>query len=47
MDDRPFGARIEQVPDEVRVRMHGDLDSRADAALGSAYQRSPRSDRDA
>ena len=38
MDDRPFGARIEEVPDEVRVRMHGDLDSRADAALGSAYQ---------
>jgi anti-sigma B factor antagonist len=37
MDDRPFGARVEPVPDDVRVRMHGDLDGRADATLASAY----------
>jgi anti-anti-sigma factor len=38
MDDRRFGAKVEDVPDEVRVRMHGDLDSRADETLNTAYE---------
>jgi anti-sigma B factor antagonist len=38
MDDRRFGAQVEEVPDEVRVRMHGDLDSRADESLSTAYE---------
>jgi anti-sigma B factor antagonist len=37
MDDRQFGAQVEEVPDEVRVRMRGDLDSRADDTLNAAY----------
>jgi len=37
MDDRRFGAQVEEVPDEVRVRMRGDLDSRADDTLNAAY----------
>jgi anti-sigma B factor antagonist len=37
MDDRAFGAQVEDIPDEVRVRMHGDLDSRADETLTTAY----------
>ena len=37
MDDRRFEAQVVEVPDEVRLRMRGDLDSRADATLGSAY----------
>ena len=37
MDDRRFGAQVVEVPDEVRVRMHGDLDARADETLGDAY----------
>jgi anti-sigma B factor antagonist len=37
MDDRRFGAQVVEVPDEVRVRMRGDLDSRADDQLSSAY----------
>lgn len=37
MDDREFGARVEDVPDEVRVRMRGDLDSRAESTLSAAY----------
>jgi len=37
MDDRRFGAQIVEVPDEVRVRMRGDLDSRADETLHAAY----------
>ena len=37
MDERRFGAQVVQVPDEVRLRMHGDLDSRADASLNEAY----------
>lgn len=38
MDDRQFGAQVVQVPDEVRVRMRGDLDSRADETLTAAYR---------
>src|SRR5512134_601670 len=37
MDDRTFGAQIEDVPEEVRVRMRGDLDNRADEKLSAAY----------
>jgi anti-anti-sigma factor len=37
MDDRRFAARVEDVPDEVRVRMRGDLDALADDALTAAY----------
>ena len=37
MDDRTFGAQVEDVPEEVRVRMRGDLDSRADDTLSAAY----------
>lgn len=37
MDDRTFGAQVEDVPEEVRVRMRGDLDNRADASLAAAY----------
>jgi anti-sigma B factor antagonist len=37
MDDRQFGAQVTEVPDEVRVRMRGDLDSRADDQLTAAY----------
>ena len=37
MDDRRFGTQVVDVPDEVRLRMRGDLDSRADDSLSSAY----------
>ena len=37
MDDRRFGAQVLEVPDEVRVRMHGDLDARADETLTATY----------
>ena len=37
MDDRRFGAQVVSIPDEVRLRMHGDLDSRAEETLLSAY----------
>ena len=37
MDDRTFGAQVEDVPEEVRVRMRGDLDNRADETLSAAY----------
>jgi anti-sigma B factor antagonist len=39
MDDRRFGAEIMEVPDEVRVRLTGDLNARADETLADAYQR--------
>ena len=37
MDDRRFGAEITEIPDEVRVRLTGDLNARADETLGDAY----------
>jgi anti-anti-sigma factor len=37
MDDRHFGADITEVPDEVRVRLTGDLNARADETLAGAY----------
>lgn len=37
MDDRQFGAVITEVPEEVRVRLSGDLNGRADETLATAY----------
>jgi anti-sigma B factor antagonist len=37
MDDRQFAARISEVPNEVRLRMTGDLNARADETLADAY----------
>ena len=37
MDDRSFGAEVSEVPEEVRVRLHGDLNNRADQTLANAY----------
>ncbi len=39
MDDRTFGAEITEVPEEVRVRLTGDLNGRADETLANAYSR--------
>jgi anti-anti-sigma factor len=39
MDDRQFGAEITEVPEEVRVRLTGDLNARADETLADAYAR--------
>ena len=36
MDDRRFGVEIMEVPDEVRVRLTGDLNARADETLANA-----------
>jgi anti-sigma B factor antagonist len=37
MDDRHFRAEITEIPDEVRVRLTGDLNGRADDTLADAY----------
>jgi len=37
MDDRSFGAQVLEIPGEIRLRMRGDLDARADDALQTAY----------
>jgi anti-sigma B factor antagonist len=37
MDDRSFGADVTEVPEEVRIRLRGDLNARADETLSSAY----------
>lgn len=39
MDDRTFGAEVVEVPDEVRVRLSGDLNGRADETLVNAYSK--------
>src|SRR5215212_2143486 len=39
MDDRRFGAEIMEVPEEVRVRLTGDLNARADDTMSDAYTR--------
>ena len=39
MDDRQFGAELTEVPDEIRLRLSGDLNARADATLSDAYAR--------
>ena len=38
MTDRSFGAEVVQIPDEVRLRLRGDLDSKADETLSNAYR---------
>ena len=38
MDDGAFGAVVSEVPEEVRVRLSGDLNARADEALATAYE---------
>ena len=37
MDDRRFGTQVVEVPNEVRLRMRGDLDGQAEGSLGAAY----------
>ncbi len=37
MDDRSFGAEITPSAGVVQLRLHGDLNGRADAALADAY----------
>ncbi|HEX5014848.1 MAG TPA: STAS domain-containing protein [Candidatus Limnocylindrales bacterium] len=37
MTDRDFGAEVVGGPDDTRLHMRGDLDSRADETLGDAY----------
>jgi len=37
MDDRRFGAEITEIPDEVRVRLTGALNAKADETLADAY----------
>jgi anti-sigma B factor antagonist len=37
MDDRRFAAVVTEVPDEVRLRLSGDLNARADDTLAGAY----------
>ena len=39
MDERRFGAELTEVPDEVRLRLSGDLNGRADETLAEAYER--------
>jgi len=37
MDERIFGAEVTEVPEEVRLRLSGDLNGRADVTLSDAY----------
>ena len=37
MDERQFGAEISEVPEEIRVRLSGDLNGRAAEVLAGAY----------
>jgi len=37
MDERTFSADVSEVPEEVRIRLHGDLNARADGTLEAAY----------
>jgi anti-anti-sigma factor len=39
VDTRRFSAEVEAVPDAVRLRLRGDIDLAADAALSGAYAR--------
>jgi len=38
MDDRTFDAQVLETDGQSRIRMSGDLDSRADEALAAAYR---------
>lgn len=37
MDEHTFDAEVVEVPDEVKVRLSGDLNGRADETLAGAY----------
>jgi anti-sigma B factor antagonist len=39
MDERQFGAEVTEIPDEVRMRLSGDLNGKADETLAAAYER--------
>jgi anti-sigma B factor antagonist len=39
MDERRFGAEVTEIPDEVRMRLSGDLNARAEETLAAAYER--------
>jgi anti-anti-sigma factor len=39
MDERRFGAEVTEIPDEVRLRLRGDLNGKADETLAAAYER--------
>jgi anti-sigma B factor antagonist len=39
MNDNTFGAEVSEVPEEVRVRLSGDLNGRADKTMATAYAR--------
>ena len=38
MDDRTFGAQVDVIPDEVRLRMRVEIAARADDTLQAAYR---------
>ena len=38
MDDRTFGARVETLAGQTSICLRGDLDSRAEPALSTAYE---------
>ena len=39
MVDNTFGADVSEVPEEVRVRLRGDLNGHADETMAAAYTR--------
>jgi anti-anti-sigma factor len=39
MDETTFGAEVSEVPEEVLVRLSGDLNGRADEKMATAYAR--------
>ena len=39
MDEHAFAADVSEIPEEVRVRMSGDLNGQADETMASAYAR--------
>jgi anti-anti-sigma factor len=39
MDERTFGAEVTEIPDEVRIRLSGDLNARAEEPMATAYAR--------
>ena len=39
MDERAFAADVSEVPEEVRVRLSGDLNGQADDTMAGAYDR--------
>jgi anti-anti-sigma factor len=39
MDEQAFAADVTEIPEEVRVRLSGDLNGRADETMAEAYSR--------